>query len=201
LLGTRESIRHRLRREIQEVLGERTPGIEDVPHLNTTRMVIEESMRLYPPIWGLPRRVVADDEIGGFRIPGGSTVLLSQFVTHRHPDVWRDADVFDPDRFTPERSAQRLKCAYFPFLSGPHQCIGNEFAMLEMCLIVAMVLREFDLELLPDQAIRPLPLITLRPNGPVRMTLHRVDRQTHHWSLMSRSSCDAPSPNENPRRR
>ena len=137
-------------------------------------MVIEESLRLYPPIWGLPRRVVADDEIGGFRIPGGSTVLLSQFVTHRHPDVWQDADVFDPDRFTPDRAAQRPKCAYFPFLSGPHQCVGNEFAMLEMCLIVVMVLQGFDLELLPDQAIRPRPLKTLRPNGPVWMALHHV---------------------------
>ena len=131
---------------------------------------------MYPPIWGFPRRVVAEDEIGGFRIPGGSTVLLSQFVTHRHPDVWPGADVFDPDRFTPERAAQRPKGAYFPFLGGPHQCIGNEFAMLEMCLIVAMVLQEFDLELLPDQAIRPLPMITLRPNGPVRMALRLVNR-------------------------
>ena len=102
-----------------------------------------------------------------------------------HPDVWQEADVFDPDRFTPERAAQRPKGAYFPFLGGPHQCIGNEFAMLEMCLIVAMVLQEFDLELLPDQAIRPLPKITLRPNGPVRMALHLVDREAHHWPVMS----------------
>jgi cytochrome P450 len=135
-------------------------------------------MRLYPPIWGLPRCVVADDEIGGFRIPGASTVFLCQFVTHRHPDVWEAADVFDPDRFTPERAARRPNGAYFPFLSGPHQCIGNEFAMLEMCLIVAMVLQRFDLELLPDQAIRPMPLVTLRPNGPVRMALQSVDRRT-----------------------
>jgi cytochrome P450 len=173
LLGSRASLRQRVRREVQEVVGDRTPGVEAVAQLHTTRMVIEESMRLYPPIWGFPRHVVADDEISGFRIPAaGSTVLLSQFVTHRHPDVWQDADVFDPDRFTPERAARRPTCAYFPFLSGPHQCIGNGFAMLEMCLIVAMVLQEFDVELLPDQAIRPLPLVTLRPNGPVRMALH-----------------------------
>jgi cytochrome P450 len=185
LLGSHASIRHRVRREVREVVGDRTPGVEDVSQLHTTRMVIEESMRMYPPIWGFPRRVVADDEIGGVCIPGGSTVLLSQFVTHRHPDVWPDADVFDPDRFTPEREAQRPKGAYFPFLGGPHQCIGNEFAMLEMCLIIAMVLQEFDLELLPDQAIRPLPMITLRPNGPVRMALHLVDRGAHHWPVMS----------------
>src|SRR5262249_19309745 len=93
-----------------------------------------------------------------------------------HPDVWPDADVFDPDRFTPGRAARRPKGAYFPFLGGPHQCIGNEFAMLEMCLIVAMVLQEFDLELLPEQAIRPLPMITLRPKGRVGMALRLVDR-------------------------
>jgi cytochrome P450 len=185
LLGSHASIRHWVRREVREVVGDRTPGVEDVAQLHSTRMVIEESMRMYPPIWGFPRRVVADDEIGGFRIPGGSTVLLSQFITHRHPNVWPDADVFDPERFTPERAAQRPKGAYFPFLGGPHQCIGNEFAMLEMCLIVAMVLQEFDLELLPDQAIRPLPMVTLRPNGPVRMALHLVDRGAHHWPVMS----------------
>jgi cytochrome P450 len=98
---------------------------------------------------------------------------VSPFVTHRHPDFWEQPEVFDPDRFTPERVAQRPKGAYFPFLGGPHQCIGNEFAMLEMCLLVAMVLQQFDVQLLPDQAILPKAALTLHPSAPIRVLLKR----------------------------
>jgi cytochrome P450 len=170
-LASRPAIRERVRGEAVAVLGDRRPTFADVSQLHHARMVIEEAMRLCPPIWAVPRQAVADDEIGGYRIPAGSTVCLCPFVTHRHPDFWESPTVFDPDRFTPERSAQRPKGAYFPFLSGPHQCIGNEFAMLEMRLIVAMVLREFDLGLLPGQVIEPKGSLTIRPSGPVRVTL------------------------------
>jgi cytochrome P450 len=136
-------------------------------------MVIDESMRLCPPVWALAREAAYDDEIGGYRIPARSTVIVCPFVTHRHPAFWEQPEVFDPDRFTPERVAQRPKGAYFPFLGGLHQCIGNEFALLEMCLIVAMVLQRFDVELIPDQAIRPKAALTLRPSAPVRVVLKR----------------------------
>jgi cytochrome P450 len=173
LLATYPAVRERVRAEAVAVLGDRRPTVADVGQLNQTRMAIEESMRLYPPIWAVPRQAVADDQIGGFRIPAGSTVCLCPFVTHRHPDVWERPDEFDPDRFSPERSAGRPKGAYFPFLGGPHQCIGNEFAMLEMRLVVAMVLREFDLELAPGQTVEPKGSIALRPAGPVRVRLRR----------------------------
>ena len=173
LLGSHPSIRRRVREEVGSVLGDRLPSIEDVPRLNLVRMAIEESMRLCPPVWALGREAAQEDEIGGYRIPARSTVIVSPFVTHRHPDFWDQPEVFDPDRFTPERVAQRPKGAYFPFLGGPHQCIGNEFAMLEMCLIVAMVLQRFDVELLPDQAIRPQAALTLRPSAPVQVALNR----------------------------
>jgi cytochrome P450 len=173
LLGTHPSIRRSVREEVRRVLGDRLPTIEDVPQLIATRMTIEESMRLYPPVWALAREAAQEDEIGGYRIPARSTVMVSPFVTHRHPAFWERPEVFDPDRFTPERVAQRPKGAYFPFLGGPHQCIGNEFAMLEMCLIAAMVLQRFDVELLPDQAIRPKAALTLRPSAPVEVALKR----------------------------
>jgi cytochrome P450 len=128
---------------------------------------------LCPPVWAVAREPAEEDEIGGYRIPARSTVIVSPFVTHRHPDFWDQPGVFDPDRFTPERVAQRPKGAYFPFLGGPHQCIGNEFALLEMCLVVAMVLQQFDVELLPDQAIVPKAALTLRPSAPVRVALKR----------------------------
>jgi cytochrome P450 len=173
LLGSHPAIRQRVREEVGNVLGNRLPTIEDVPRLLATRRAIEESMRLCPPVWALAREAAQEDEIGGYRIPARSTVMVCPFVTHRHPAFWEQPQVFDPDRFTPERVAQRPKGAYFPFLGGPHQCIGNEFAMLEMCLILAMVLQRFDVELLPDQAILPKAALTLRPSAPVRVLLKR----------------------------
>jgi cytochrome P450 len=171
LLGSHPAFRQRVREEARSVLGDRVPTIDDVPHLNATRMAIEESMRLCPPVWAIAREAAQEDEIGGYRIPARSTVVVSPYVTHRHPDFWDQPEAFDPNRFTPERVAQRPKGAYFPFLGGPHQCIGNEFAMLEMCLIVAMVLRRYDVELLPGQTILPKAGLALRPSGPVRVVL------------------------------
>ena len=178
LLASHPSARQRVRDEVEAVIGDRTPTVADMHRLNTTRMVIEEAMRLYPPIWGVARQAVADDEVGGFPIPARSTVVLCPFVTHRHPAIWAEPDAFDPDRFDPDRAALLPKGAYFPFLGGPHQCIGNEFAMLEMRLVLAMVLREFDVELLPGQAIRPRASLTLRPSGPMRLVLRNVGRPT-----------------------
>lgn len=174
LLATHPAIRQRVREEAEVVLGDRLPTAADAAQLRLTRMVIEESMRLYPPVWLMPRHLAADDEIGGFHVPRGTMAVLVPYVTHRHPSVWDQPDVFDPERFAPERAAQRPKGAYFPFLGGPHQCIGNEFAMIEMQMIVAMVLSQFDLELAPGQTVRPKASIALRPDGPVRMVLKRV---------------------------
>jgi len=129
---------------------------------------------MYPPIWAVPRQPTLEDEIDGFRIPAGSTVLLCPYVTHRHPDIWATPDVFDPDRFAPEAAGKRSKDAYFPFLGGPHQCIGNEFALLEMRLVVAMVMQAFDLEVLPGQVIRPVATLTIRPSTPIRLGLRNL---------------------------
>jgi cytochrome P450 len=171
LLASHGTIRQRVREEVRTVLGDRPPTAADAPHLDLTRAVIQEAMRLYPPIWIIPRHVVADDEIGGYRIPARSTVVLSPYVTHRHPAFWEAPDVFDPDRFTMERSAGRPKEAYFPFLSGPHQCIGNEFAMLAMQLVVARVIQAFDVTLRPGQTVNPAASLGLWPEGPVWLTI------------------------------
>ena len=189
LLGSHPALRERVRAEAEAVFGDRPPTFADASRLELTRRVIEESMRLYPPIWVVPRQVVAEDEIGGFRIPARSTVALCPFVTHRHPAIWPQPDVFDPDRFTPERSAERSKYAHFPFIAGPHQCIGAEFAMLEMRLIVAMVLRKFDLELAPNQTIEPRASIAVIPSAPVRVVLKRRERLAGRPVEESTSSC------------
>ncbi len=173
LLGSHEPIRQRVREEVQAVVGDRLPAATDAPQLQFTRCVILEAIRLYPPIWIIPRHTVAEDEIGGCRIPKGSTMVLCPYVTHRHPDFWDSPETFDPERFTPERSAGRPKEAYIPFLSGPHQCIGNEFAILAMQLVIARMIQEFEITLSPDQVVKPKASLGLWPEGPVWLAIDR----------------------------
>ncbi len=129
LLAQNPEAEERLHAEVDSVLNGRRPTLDDLPKLRFTRMVFEESLRLRPPVWALGRFSLAEDEVGGYRLPAYSSVLLSAYVTHRHPEFWEDPERFDPDRFTPERVAERPALAYFPFGAGPRMCIGGEFAM------------------------------------------------------------------------
>jgi cytochrome P450 len=174
LLSRHPEAQGRLRAELAEVLGDRTPTADDLPRLDFTRRVIEEALRLYPPAYALVRDAVAEDAIGGFRIPARSMVILSPYVTHRHPDFWPDPETFDPDRFSPGRSAGRPRFAWFPFLGGPHQCIGQEFAMMEMTLSVAMIVQPFRFQLAPGACVEPKPMLSLRPRHGVPILLQRV---------------------------
>jgi cytochrome P450 len=174
LLAQHADVERKLHDELASVLGGRVPVVEDLQRLPYTKMVIEESLRLYPPAWGMSRHAVADDEIRGYRVPAGSEVAVVQYVTHRHPEFWDNPEAFDPDRFTPERSAGRPNFAYFPFGGGPRLCIGNTFALMEAQLILAMIAQTYRLRLVPDQTIEPEPIITLRPRRGISMTLEPV---------------------------
>lgn len=165
----------RIRAEAARVIGDRLPSATALPHLECTRRVIEEAMRLYPPIWAIPRQVVAADMINGYPIAAGSSVVLCPFITHRHPAVWDRPEEFDPERFSAEQIAQRPRGAYFPFLGGAHQCIGQEFAMLEMRLLIAQIVRRFELQLESGAVIRPRAALAIRPSGPVRVRLRSVN--------------------------
>ncbi|MBZ4418894.1 cytochrome P450 [Myxococcus sp. RHST-1-4] len=173
LLDQHPHVEAKLHAELDAVLGGRPPTAADVPRLGYTRMVVEEAMRLYPPAYIFSRAVKEDDVIGGFRIPGGTTVDLSPYVTHRHPGFWARPEEFLPERFSPEASAQRPRYAYFPFSGGPRQCIGNGFAMMEAQLILATVAQRFRPRRLPGHELTPEPLITLRPRGSLPMHLER----------------------------
>jgi cytochrome P450 len=164
----------RLRAEVDEVLGGRTPAADDVAKLEYTNRVLLEAMRLYPPIFVLMRCAKEDDEVGGYHVPAGSNIVLCAYVTHRHPDFWENPEGFDPDRFTPERAAGLHRMAYFPFSGGPRKCIGNSFAMMQMPIVLAMVDQRFRLDLLPGEQVVPEPAISLRPRDPLLMTLERV---------------------------
>jgi cytochrome P450 len=134
-------------------------------------MVLDEAMRLYPPAAILPRQANAADEIGGFSIPRNAVVLLSPYVTHRHPDFWPDPERFCPERFAPAQGAARHACAYFPFGAGPRQCIGKPLALREMPLALAAITQAYRLQLLPDHAVVPHLATTLQPRHGLWMTV------------------------------
>jgi enediyne biosynthesis protein E7 len=157
LISQNPEVERQLLAEITQVLGDRIPTLQDIPKLTYTKTVIQETMRLYPPIWIIERRVIEEDVIGGFTLPAGSSVVISPYALHRHPAFWDRPEVFDPSRFQHSPPA-----AYIPFGAGPRFCIGNEFSMLEAHLITTMVMQKFQLRLVPGQTIQPLPDITLR---------------------------------------
>lgn len=173
LLAQHPDIEVRIREEYTRVLGGRAAQMEDLPRLTFSRMVLEESMRLYPPAWAFGRSAIDEDEIGGYTIPKGAYVLMFPATTHRHPDFWEQPDAFDPERFEPERVAERHRFAYFPFGGGPRVCIGNQFALTEAQLILATILPCYQFRLLPGAKVVPEPLVTLRPRGKLLMTIHR----------------------------
>jgi cytochrome P450 len=171
LLSQNSDVENRLHAELDGALSGRPPDVADLNDLTYTGRVIKEAMRLYPPAWIIGRRVIKDDLIGGFHIPGGSTVNLSPYLMHRHPVFWKDPEVFNPERFSQEESGHRPQFAYFPFGGGPRQCIGSDFAILEASLILASVASRFRLVLSPDHTIELDPLITLRPKYGIKMQL------------------------------
>jgi len=176
LLAQHPAHEERLHTELEEVLSGRNPVAADLSRLVYTENVIQEAMRLYPPVWIYVRQPLGDDELGGYRISKGSMITFSPYITHHHPAFWDHPGRFDPDRFTPERSEGRPKLAYYPFGAGPRICIGNHFAMMEATLAVATIAQRYSLRLVPRQRIKPKMLGTMRPNGPVMMTVSRRRR-------------------------
>lgn len=175
LLAQHPDIEARLREEYTRVLGERAVRLEDLSQLPYARMVLEESMRLYPPAWMFARRALDKDEIDGYRIAKGTNVLLVPAVTHQHPDFWEQPEVFDPERFKPEHASERHRFAYFPFGGGPRVCIGNQFALTEAQLVLATILPRLQFRLLPGTKVVPDPLVTLRPRDGLWMTVQKKE--------------------------
>ena len=163
LLSQNPAAREKLEHELDTVLAGRAPEYADLANLPYTRMVVDEAMRLYPPAWGFSRQALADDTLGGYRLPRGWLAFVVPYVLHRLKTYWNDPERFDPERFSPERSADRPKFVYLPFGAGPRQCIGNQFALIEAQLSVATLAQRYRLRLVPGHRVEPWPLITLRP--------------------------------------
>ncbi len=174
LLSTSPDATRKVRAEALEVTGDRLPEVGDLPNLTYTRMVVDETLRLYPPAWILARKAIDEDEIHGYRIPAGSGLLVCPYVTHRRTDLWENPEGFDPERFAPGSGSGRPRYTYFPFGGGPRQCIGNNFALMEATLVVATVTRRYRLDLVPGQEIEPKASGTLKPGFPVWMVPHAV---------------------------
>ena len=162
-----------LHREVDRVLAGRTPTIDDLPSLPYTRMVLSEVMRLFPPAYVVGRQPTEDYTVRDWVIPAGSTVFASQYVMHRDPRYWYDAERFDPLRWTADEIAKRPKFSYFPFGAGPRVCIGEGFAWTEGILALATLAQRWQARLVSRQTPDLEPMITLRPKHAIEMTLHR----------------------------
>ena len=163
LLAQHPEIAERLKAEVDRVLGNRPPAPEDYPNLKYAEMVFTESMRVYPPIWGIARTVVEPYEAFGMLLPKNTLLLTSQWITHRDPRWHANPMRFDPERWTPEARASRPKFSYFPFGAGARQCIGESFAWMEGVLLLASIARNWRFSVVPETRVELLPVITLRP--------------------------------------
>ncbi len=173
LLSQNPGAEAKLQAEVDTVLSGRTPTVDDLPQLPYTHQVIQEAMRLYPAAWVVARQSIGEDQLGQYHVPADQGMVMPIYAIHRHPDFWPDAEVFDPERFTPEAAAQQHRFAYFPFGGGPRMCIGNLFALTEAQLILAMIAQRYQPRLQPGYKVEPEALITLRVKGGLPMTLAR----------------------------
>jgi len=174
LLAERVDLVKQLRGEVCRALGDRPPEFADATRLPLVSAVIDESMRLYPPGWAFDRQAIEEDSIAGYRVPAAALIVVSPWVVHRDARVWDRPEEFDPARFAPERAASHPRFTYFPFGGGPRICIGEDLALVEARLILAMIVRRFRMRRAPAWEIAVDPSVTLRPRHGVTVILDRA---------------------------
>lgn len=172
LLSQAPEVEARLHAELDSVLGDRPPTLADVPQLIYTRAILDEALRLYPPVPILPREAVQEEEFQGIRIPKGSLLFVVPWLLHRHRKLWELPDHFIPERFLPDNAAKISKFAYVPFSIGPRICAGANFGLTEAILCLATLVQKFQLRLKPGHVVKPVCRLTLRPEGGLPMTVH-----------------------------
>ena len=174
LLSENPEAENKLHHELARVLDGKNPSFEDLPRLCYTEAVVKESVRLYPPAWSLARTAAEDFEIGGYLVPAGSNVVMSQWIMHRDPRFFPSPEQFDPGRWFEEHTQRLPRFAYFPFGGGPRYCVGASFAMMEATLLLAAIAQRFRLRMVPGHKVVPVPSITLRPKYGIKMSLHQI---------------------------
>jgi cytochrome P450 len=170
LLSSRPDCLEKVRQEFDSVLGEAPLNHSDVPKFEFTTQVIMEALRLYPPFWMIDRMAIADDRVGDIAIPSGSTVIVYVYGAHHAPRYWQNPENFDTGRFTKVNEKLQTPFTYLPFGAGPRGCIGGNYAMLQILMILSVLLRKYDLHLTPGQIIEARPMVILRPKHGIRMT-------------------------------
>jgi cytochrome P450 len=172
LIDQHPEVQDRLHAEAVRVLGDRLPVHADLKRLRYTAMVVQEVMRLYPPVWILTRQAQADDDVGGYHVPAGADVLVCPYTLHRHSEFWEAPERFDPDRFDPARAGNRPAYAYLPFGAGPRFCVGSSLGLMEAAFVLAMVARDLRLRTVSGTRVVPEPMLSLRVRGGLPMTVH-----------------------------
>lgn len=171
LLGQHPEVEARLVEELRSELDGRAATSADLPRLPYLKMVVQEAMRLYPPVWGIARRSNEEAEFGGYRVPAGSYISISMYALQRHPEYWPDPDRFDPERFDPKRNEQRHSYCYIPFSAGPRACIGAGMAMLEIQLVLAQLLQRFVVRPVPGFGVIPQAVVTFKTRAGMPVTI------------------------------
>ncbi|MBX2805906.1 MAG: cytochrome P450 [Hyphomicrobiales bacterium] len=175
LLHLYPDVAARIRKEGEDAYGDRVPTWEDVHNLTYTRSVLQETMRLYPPIWSFIRQAVAEDEIGGHKVKPGDKMVMCAYIVHHHPKYWDDPDTFNPDRFLPENSGKRKRYSYLPFGAGKRSCIGGALSLVENTLALTQLLRRFRPEYQGEVPAGISATVTLTPeNGTLPFKIRAV---------------------------
>jgi cytochrome P450 len=180
LLSSRPDCLEKVRQEFDTVLGDAPLGYGDVPKFEFATQVIMEALRLYPPFWMVDRMAVADDRVGDLAIPRGSMVIVYVYGAHHAPRHWQNPESFDTDRFTKANDKLRPPFTFLPFGAGPRGCIGGNYAMLQILMILRDILRTYDFQLTPGQSIQARPMVILRPKHGIRMMFTNAN---HHPAL------------------
>ena len=170
LLSSRPDCLEKMRQEFDSVLGDEPLNHGHVPKFEFATQVLQEALRLYPPFWMIDRMAVADDRVGNVAIPRGSMVIVYVYGAHHAPRHWQDPEVFDTERFVKANDKLRTPFTYLPFGGGPRGCIGGNYAMLQILMILSDLLRKYDFRLPPGQTIEARPMVILRPKHGIRMT-------------------------------
>ncbi|MCI4669832.1 MAG: cytochrome P450 [Bacteroidia bacterium] len=171
LLGKHPEVLEKVRQEVDQVIDGNEISYEDLSKLTYTQQVLEETIRLYPPIWGTNRVAVDDDEFKGIKIKKGTICGIYTYGIHPSEKLWEDPEAFNPDRFSRENKKGRHTFAYIPFGGGPRFCIGRQFALMEMKMVLAKMIKRYDFELLSGQKVEANPEINLRPGKAIKARL------------------------------
>jgi cytochrome P450 len=180
LLSSRPDCLERIRQEFDAVLGDAPLTYSNVSRFEFATQVIQEALRLYPPFWMIDRMAIADDRAGDVAIPRGSTVIVFVYGAHHAPRYWQDPERFDPGRFTKTNEKLHTPSAYLPFGAGPRGCIGGNYAMLQILMILSKLLTTYDFQLCRDQTIEARPMVILRPKHGIRMTFTQTTARDRH---------------------